>query len=106
MRRGEVWWANLPEPWNRRPVLLLARDEAYAILSWVMVAPLTTTIRNIPSAVPLDPVADGVPQLSVVSLDNIQAIRKNWLDTMLVALRPVKMAAVDRAIRFALGLST
>ena len=106
MSRGEVWWATLPAPWNRRPVLLLARDEAYAILTWVIVAPLTTTIRDIPSAVLLEPAPDGVPQRCVVSLDNIQSIRRDWLDTMIVAVRPSKMAAVDRAIHFALGLRT
>lgn len=88
MKRGEVWWANLPAPWGRRPVLLLARNEAYAILTWVVVAPLTTTVRTIPTAVPLDPTADGVPQPCAVRLDNIQAIRKDWLDTLVVHLRP------------------
>lgn len=94
----------MPAPWGRRPVLLLARNEAYALLTWVMVAPLTTTIRTIPTAVPLDPLADGVPQPCVVSLDNIQAIRKDWLDGMIVPLRAETMLAVDQAIHFALGL--
>ena len=105
MRCGEVWWATLPSPWGRRPVLLLARNEAYAILTWVTVAPLTTTIRAIPTAVPLQPIADGIPQPCAVSLDNIQTVRKDWLDTVIVRLRAEKMQAVDRAIHFALGLS-
>ncbi|MGH2585905.1 MAG: GMC oxidoreductase [Dehalococcoidia bacterium] len=66
MRRGEIWWANLPAPWGRHPVLLLARNQAYAILTWVMVAPLTTTIRVVPSTVPLDPTIDGVPHRCTV----------------------------------------
>lgn len=69
-----------------------------------MVAPLTTTIRRIPTAVALDPAADGVPQPCVVSLDNIQAIQKARLESLLVRLHPRKMVAVDRAIEFALGL--
>jgi mRNA interferase MazF len=104
VRRGEVWWADLPAPWGRRPVLLLARNEAYSVLTWVIVAPLTTTTRNISTAVPLDPGADGVPRASIVSLDNIQAIRKDWLDAHIIRLRPAKMQAVDRAIHVALGL--
>ncbi len=104
MRRGEVWWANLPAASGRRPVLLLSRNEAYAVLTWIVATPLTTTIRDIPSAVLLDPRADGVPQPCVVALDNIQAIRRDWLDTLLVRLSPERMQAVDQAIHFALGL--
>lgn len=104
MIRGEVWWAVLPAPWGRRPVLLVARDQAYQVLTWVMAAPLTTTLRDIPTAVPLEPSSDGVPRPCVVSLDNIQAIRKDWLESVIVRLSPVKMREVDAAIRFALDL--
>lgn len=104
MRRGEVWWANLEHPWGRRPVLLVARDEAYGLLSRVMVAPLTTTIRRIPTAVPLDPQTDGVDRPCVVSMDSISAIPVAWLDRRLTTLRPAVMSEVDRAIRFALAL--
>ena len=104
MRRGEVWWADLPAPWGRRPVLLLARDEAYELLTWVMVAPLTTAIRNIPTAVLLDPTADGVPRLCVVNLDAIQAIRREWLGGQVTRLNRERMRAVERAVHFALGV--
>ncbi|MGH2460520.1 MAG: type II toxin-antitoxin system PemK/MazF family toxin [Chloroflexota bacterium] len=104
MRRGEVWRADLPEPWGRRPVVLLARNEAYEILTWVTVAPLTTTIRDIPTAVLLDPHVDGVPRRCVVALDNLQSIRKEWLSTVVTSLPPETMRAIDRAIRFALDL--
>jgi len=39
VRRGEIWWADLPPPAGRRPVLLLSRDEAYAIRGLITVAP-------------------------------------------------------------------
>jgi mRNA interferase MazF len=104
MKRGEVWWADLPAPWGRRPVLLLARDEAYEVLTWVVAAPLTTTIRRIPSAVVLDPKADGVPQPCAVALDNLQAVRVEWLRTSITKLSADRMAAVERALHFALGL--
>ena len=87
-------------------MLLLARNEAYSLLTWGMVAPLTTSIRAIPTAVSPDPAADGVPQPCVVSLDNIQAIRKDWLDSLIVPLHPRRMAAIERAVHFALGLQT
>ncbi|RPJ34838.1 MAG: type II toxin-antitoxin system PemK/MazF family toxin [Planctomycetaceae bacterium] len=53
MRRGEVWWADLPPPTGRRPVVLLSRDDAYAVRALVTVAPVTTRIRSIPAEVPL-----------------------------------------------------
>jgi len=41
MRRGEIWWAELPAPGGRRPVLLLSRNEAYVVRQLVTVAPIT-----------------------------------------------------------------
>ena len=61
MKRGEVWWAEVGPPAGRRPVLLLSRNEAYAVRELVMVAPLTTRIRGIPSEVSLGD-EDGVPR--------------------------------------------
>lgn len=104
MRRGEIWWGDLPEPWGRRPVLLLARDQAYAVLTWVIVAPLTTRRRNLPTTVALDPAVDGVPEPCVANLDNLQAIRVAWLDRFIVRLSPTRMEQVERAIHFALDL--
>lgn len=106
MRRGAVWWANLPPPWGRRPVPLLSLDEADQYLNAVVVAPLTTRVRGIASEVPLDPDADGVTRPCAASLDNIQQIRKAWLERPIALLRPEKIEAVDRAIHFALGLTT
>ena len=104
MRRGEVWWAELPEPWGRRPVVLLARDEAYEVLTWVAVAPVTTRIRDMISEVVLDPDADGVPRVCAVNLDVIQAIRREWLTDFITRLAPLRMREIDEAIVFALGL--
>ncbi len=104
MRRGEVWWATLPEPWGRRPVLLLARDGAYDLLTWVVVAPLTTTLRRVPTHVGLDPQGDGVPRPCAVNLDSILSVRTGWLDALITPLSAEKMGAVERAIHFALGL--
>jgi mRNA interferase MazF len=105
MTRGEVWWARLPEPWGRRPVLLLARDEAYNVLTWVTVAPITTNVRAIPTAVRLTPDADGVPRLCAASLDNLQAIHHSWLDERITSLGPDRMHEIERAVHFALDLT-
>jgi mRNA interferase MazF len=104
MRRGDVWWANLPDPAGRRPVVLLSRNEAYAVRELVTIAPLTTRVRGIPSEVPLDR-PDGVPRPCAVNLDTVTTIPKHLLASPVTSLSDVRMAAVDRALRFALGLA-
>lgn len=103
MRRGEVWWANLPAPAGRRPVVLLSRDEAYAVRDLVIVAPVTSRIRRIPTEVPLG-AADGLPRSCVANLDSITTIPKRALSLRLATLAPAKLAAVERALCFAVGL--
>ncbi len=103
MRRGEIWWAELEPPTGRRPVVLLSRDEAYSVRSLVIVAPVTTRIRNVPSEVPL--VADdGVPHDCVANLDTITTIPKECLHSRLTTLSPRKLKEIEAAIHFALGL--
>ena len=103
MRRGEVWWAELVPPAGRHPVLLLSRNEAYAVRELVTVAPVTTRMRHIPSEVPLE-LEDGPPRPCVVNLDTITTIAKRSLQERLVTLSPEKLKAVEAALHFALGL--
>ncbi len=103
MRRGEVWWTEQPEPIGKRPVLLLSRDEAYAVRNAVTVAQITTTIRNIPVEVSLDE-KDGLPQQCVANLDTITTIRKAILSKRICSLSSEKMEQIDKAIKFALAL--
>jgi mRNA interferase MazF len=103
MRRGEVWWAELPPPVGRRPVVLLTRDSAHAFRTMATVAPVTTRARGIPAEVALGP-ADGLPRPCVVNLDNLQTIDRRRLRARLVLLPPEKLDAIDEAVRFALGL--
>lgn len=105
MRRGEVWWATLPPPWGRRPVLLLTRDEGYGTLTWIVAAAITTTLRTGGSFVRLTPDQDGVPRPCVVNADALFAMRQEWLDERITLLRPSKILEVERAIHFALALS-
>ena len=104
MRRGEVWWAQLPRPIGRRPVVLLSRDAAYRIRTAVTVAPVTRTVRSIPVEVPLDR-SDGLPAPCVVNLDDIVTIPKALLADRVSTLSPERMREVDEAVRFALDLS-
>lgn len=103
MTRGEVWWAKLPPPMGKRPVILLSRNRAYAVRDSVTVAPITTTVHGIPVEVPLGP-EEGLPKPCVANLDSILTIPKNILACPLAMLPPGKIAEVDRALKFALGL--
>jgi mRNA interferase MazF len=103
VKRGEIWWAQLAPPSGRRPVLLLSRDEAYAVRDLVTVAPVTTRIRHIPSEVALGP-EDGLPHLCAVNLDTITTIAKRSLSERLTTLSSGKREEVAAALHFALGL--
>ena len=103
MHRGEVWWANLPQPVGRRPMLLLSRDMAYQVRTSITVAAITRTIRRIPVEVSLD-VEDGMPERCVVNLDDIMTIPKLLLSERITTLPRAKMALVANAILFALDL--
>ena len=87
MRRGDVWWADLPAPAGRRPVVLLSRNEAYAVRELVTIAPVTTRVRRIPSEVTLG-MEDGLPKPCVANLDTVTTIPKRALTTRLTVLSP------------------
>jgi len=103
MRRGEIWWAELKPPAGRRPVLLLSRDEAYAVRALVIVAPVTTRVRHTTAEVPLT-TEDGMPRACVANLDTITTIPKDRLRHRITSLSPQKLKDVETAIHFALGL--
>lgn len=97
-RQGEIWWAELPPPAGRRPVLILTRTAAIARLSGVTIAPLTRTLRNLPSEVVISP-AEGVPTLCAASLDNILTIPKSLLDQRITSISRETLHEVFAAIR-------
>ena len=103
MRRGEVWWADLPAPLGRRPAILVSRDEAYAVRTSVMVVPLTRRARGIPVEVRLEP-EDGVPRACLANADNITLAAKSSLIRRIGPLAPDKLRAIEDALRFALAL--
>ena len=103
MKRGEVWWVDMPEPAGRRPAVLLSRDAAYQVRAAITVAPVTRTVRTIPVEVILDR-SDGMPARCVVNLDDITTLPKVLIKERITALSPEKIKRVDEAIRFALDL--
>jgi mRNA interferase MazF len=103
VRRGEIWWARLPAPAGKRPVLLLSRDEAYSVRALITVAPITTRVRGLPVEIPVGS-GEGLPKPSVVNLDTITTIAKRSLEERAGRLAGEKLAQLDDALRFALGL--
>jgi len=73
------------------------------LLTGITVAPVTTTIRDIPSEVLLTPEEDGVPEICVVNTDNIQTIQKENLESLITHLSSSRMREVLEAIQFTLG---
>jgi len=86
--RGEVWWGEAPDE-KGRPYLVLTRDEAIPVLRVILVAPITRTIRGIPTEVPLGP-AEGLPVESVAAVDNMLAFPKAMLVRRMGSLSPAR----------------
>ena len=103
MRRGEIRWFTFKAPDKRRPVLVLTRDSAIGFLSSLTVAPITSTIRDIPSEILLTP-EDGLPTRCAANMDNIQTVPKHRLGPVISYLSSERMEEANRAIAFALGL--
>lgn len=102
MRQFEIWWAKLPAPAGRRPVLLLSRNDAYQYLNKFIAAEITTTVRSIPVEVALGK-RDGLPSPCVANLDNIRTVARERLDSRAGALPRSRHGEVKRALGYALG---
>lgn len=102
MRRGEVWWADAG-PAKVRPVVLISRDEAYQRRDIVLMAPVTTRVRELRSEVSIGE-AEGLARSSVANCDVITTVSKRMLLRKAGTLGPSKIDDLDRALRFALGL--
>ncbi len=103
MKRGEIRWYKFVSPDKKRPVLILTRDSVLEYLGEVTIAPITTTVRDIPSEVFLSK-ADGMPQDCAVNCDHLQTVSKGKIGSLIASLPRTKMLEVGRAIRFALNI--
>ncbi len=103
MRRGEVRWIVFAKPDKRRPVVILTRDCAIDYLGELTVAPITRTIRDIPSEVVVGP-EHGMPTESAINLDHVQTIPKQRLGALITRLPSRTMSSIASALAFALGL--
>lgn len=102
MRQYEIWWADLPGPAGRRPVLLLSRTAAYDYLNKFIVAEITTTIRNIAQEVRLGRL-EGMSKACVANCDSLRTVPKSSLTKKAGSLAGARHREVKRAVGYALG---
>jgi mRNA interferase MazF len=100
--RGDIWTYRFGHPDKRRPVLVLSRPEAISVLHTVMVAPITSAVRGLPSEVSVG-TADGLKHASAVNLDHVQTVERSQLSRYVGHLGAEKMRAVCRALAVATG---
>lgn len=97
--RGELWWLETPDE-KGRPVLVVSRDEANHVMRCVMVAPVTRTLRSVPSQLPVGP-SEGLPTESVANFDDLAAVPKAMLVRWLGALGPRTHELCERLLAMA-----
>jgi len=93
----DIWWARLPDPVGRRPVLLLGRTSALAYLTRVLVVEVTTTVRGIPQEVALGR-SEGLPKRCVANLDALRTIPRASLDARIGRMTVHRQVEVKRAL--------
>ena len=103
--RGEVRLYRFPRPDKQRPVVVLTRESAVGYLSAVTVAPITSTVRGVPSEVRLSE-ADGMKGECAVNLHNLVTVSKAHLGRRVAVLSPERMREICAALGFALGCTS
>jgi len=100
--RGDVRLYAFAAPDKKRPVVVLTRESAIAYLSTVTVAPVTSTIRGVPSEVVLNE-DDGMKASCAVNLHNAVTVSRQHLGKRVAKLSPSRMSQICSALRFSLG---
>ncbi len=103
MKRGEIRWYKFHTPDKRRPVLILTRNSVLEYLAEVTIAPITSTIRDIPSEIVLSK-EDNLPKECAVNCDHLQTVVKSRIGALITTLSEEKLVMVSKAIRFSLAL--
>ena len=102
MNRGDVCWYTSKAPDKKRPVLVLTRESAISVLNSVTIAPITSTIRSIPTELLLTEL-DGVPHTCAANFDNLQTVPKSNIGDRITRLTSRRMKEAAAAVSFALG---
>jgi mRNA interferase MazF len=103
VNRGDVRWYTFRAPDERLPVLILTRNSAIAVLNSVTIAPITSTIRSIPTEIVLTE-DDGMPNTCAANFDNIQTVPRSNVGELVARLTARRMREAAAALSFALGL--
>jgi mRNA interferase MazF len=103
MKHGEVRWYTFKQPDKKRPVVILSRTSVIEYLGEITIAPVTTTIRGIPSEVCLSQ-HDDMPRACAINCDHIQTVSKGKIGALIVMLSAAKLDELKRAVCFALEL--
>jgi mRNA interferase MazF len=103
VNRGDICWYAFKTPDRKRPVLVLTRDSATAILNSVTIAPITSAIRSIPTEIVLTE-EDGLPQTCAANFDNLQTVPKSQIGDRITRLSRRRMNEAAAAVSFALAL--
>jgi mRNA interferase MazF len=103
MKRGEVRWYKFKHPDKKRPIVILTRNSVLEYLGEVTIAPVTSTIRDIPSEVLLTR-QDGMQSDCVINCDHIQTVSQSNIGSLITTLPKDKVDKMRNAIRFALDL--
>ena len=101
MRQFEIWWAELPEPVGRRPVMLLTRTPALRYLSRCTVVEISSVVRGLPVEVPLG-ADEGLRRRCVANFDNVAAIPVRTLAARIGSLSERRISEAKRALGHAL----
>ena len=100
--RGDVRLYSFAPPDKTRPVVVLTRDSAIAYLSTVTVAPITSTVRGVPSEVALSE-EDGMKDACAINLHNVVTVSQSRMGKRVAQLSPVRTNQICAALRFSLG---
>ena len=102
LNRGDIRLCRFAPPDKQRPALVLTRESAIGHLATVTMAPITSTIRDVPSEVILD-VDDGMKTRCAVNLHNAVTIAQARLGRRVASLGAGRMQEICTALRFSLG---
>jgi mRNA interferase MazF len=102
MKRGDVRWYKFEKPDKNRPVVILTRESIIPHLGELTVAPVTSTIRDIPSEVLLHR-EDGMPRECAINCDHLQTVAKGRIGSLITTLSSSRLSEVQAAVAFAIG---
>jgi mRNA interferase MazF len=105
VNRGDVCWYTFKTPDKKRPVLIMTRESAIPVLNSVTIAPITSTIRSIPTELVLTE-EDGLPATCAANFDNLQTVPRGNIGNRITRLTAKRMKEAAAAVSFALGFDS